>query len=138
MSHALQLAGPVVRAATGFHPHQARRKVDEELGNLRAFELLLDHCLAVIINTVNLKHLLGQVDADGSNLHDGRSFCVQRNGGLTPPLLHIECEEGASIPLTEPRNVAALERSRIGVHPRGSSSLTPAVLAKWGTNETGR
>jgi hypothetical protein len=49
-----------------------RRQVHEKLGYLITLELLLQDGLAVFIDCVNLKHVLGQVDANCCNLYGGR------------------------------------------------------------------
>ena len=71
--HRLQLAGPMMGTATGLQANQAGGQVDEEARHLFALECFVEYGLAVLINAVNLKHILGQVDANGCNLHGGRS-----------------------------------------------------------------
>jgi hypothetical protein len=91
VAHRLDLARPVVCAATGLHPDQARRKIREEHSNLVSAQLLLHEHLAALVDCVNLKHILGQVNADSRNLHGERSFSVQ----VVDQRLHC----GTSMPL---------------------------------------
>jgi hypothetical protein len=86
VTHALQLAGPVVGAAAGFHANQAGRQVHEEGGHLFALERLVEHGPAMLIHAVALKYVLGQVD--GRNLHGGRS-CWVGVQVLTPVRWHF-------------------------------------------------
>jgi hypothetical protein len=72
MSQLLKLSRPVVRAATGFHAHQARRQVGEKLGYLVAPELLPQDRLALLINPVYLENILCQIQPNCRNLHRGR------------------------------------------------------------------
>ena len=59
--------------ATGLHANQAGGQVDKEGRHLLALERLVEHGFAVLIHAVNLKHILGQIDANACNLHGGRS-----------------------------------------------------------------
>lgn len=78
MPESLQLAGTVMRATARFHPDQAGRQPGEERCYLVASQLLAQHRLAVFIhNTVGLKGILCQIEADSRNLHSGRSFPVE-------------------------------------------------------------
>ena len=71
-----QLASPVMRRATRFHANQARRQPGKKWQHLRPPKRLADHNLAGRINAVDLKNVLGQVEADRGNLHSGwLPFC---------------------------------------------------------------
>lgn len=72
VAHALQLSTPVVRATASLHANQARRQVEEERGHLIAPQLLLQDRLAVLVDAVDLEHVLRQVDANSRDLHGGR------------------------------------------------------------------
>src|SRR3990167_4990752 len=63
-----------MRAPASLHANQARLQVGEERGHLLSLQLLSQHGLSVLINSVDLEHVLGQVDTSGSNLHGGRPF----------------------------------------------------------------
>src|SRR5499426_1583038 len=73
MSKTLQSSGPVMRTTAGFHPDQARRQLREERRHLAAFELLLQHRPATLIDPMHLEHILCKVNANRRNLHRGRS-----------------------------------------------------------------
>ena len=71
-----QLARPVMRRATRLHADQARRQLGKKWQHLRPSKRLADHNLAGRINAVDLKNVLGQVEADRGNLHSGwLPFC---------------------------------------------------------------
>jgi hypothetical protein len=71
-----QLARPVMRGATRLDADQARRQFGKKWQHLRPPKRLANHSLAGRVNTVNLKNVLGQVEADRSNLHSGwLPFC---------------------------------------------------------------
>lgn len=57
--------------------YQAGGQIGEERRDLIALELLAQFHLAVSVHTVNLEHVLGQIEADGGELHGGRSFRVE-------------------------------------------------------------
>jgi hypothetical protein len=99
MAHRLDLARPVVCAATGLHPDQARRKIREEHSHLVSAQLLLYEHLGALVDCVDLKHVLGQVNANSRNLHGERSFSVQ----VVDQRLHfgtsVRLRVGAFIPL---------------------------------------
>src|SRR5215471_13457370 len=69
----LECSGPVMRTAAGFHTNQARRQLREERCHLVAFELLLQHSPATLIDAMHLEHILCKVNANRRNLHRGRS-----------------------------------------------------------------
>src|SRR5262245_37283054 len=99
MPERLQLTRPVMRATARLHPNQARREIREEARHLRALKLLPEQHLAPLVHTVDLKHVLCQVDAYRFNLHVGRPPSV--SGEYPSPLWHIDAVgAGASIPLT--------------------------------------
>src|SRR5215471_497016 len=98
MPERLQLTRPVMRATAGLHPNQARREICEETRHLRTLKLLSEQHLALLVHTVDLKHVLCHVDAYRSNLHVGRPPSV--SGEYPSPLWHIDAVgAGASIPL---------------------------------------
>ncbi len=72
-----ELARPVVRTGTGFHANQAGCQIGEEAKHLGSLELLAQHCPASVIDSVNLKYGLCQIDSYGRNLHDGRPLSVK-------------------------------------------------------------
>ena len=56
-------------------PIRDRRQLAEELDHLAAPQLSCNHDFAVRIDAVNLKDVLGEIDADRGNLHvDGPSW----------------------------------------------------------------
>jgi hypothetical protein len=63
------LAGPIVRAATRLHRHQARAPLRHERQQLPTPEPTLHDCPALPIHAVNLKQILGQVDSQRRNIH---------------------------------------------------------------------
>ena len=62
----------MVGAAASLYADQTRGQLREELGNLIAPELLLQHSLAVLVYAMHLEQVLCQIDTDCRNLHDGR------------------------------------------------------------------
>ena len=72
MTQLLDRPRPVVRPATGFHTHQARRQVGEEGGYLVAPELFPQHRLALLIDPMHLHNVFCQIQPDCRNLHHGR------------------------------------------------------------------
>jgi hypothetical protein len=72
-----QLAAPVVRTTAGLHRHHTRALPGKELDHLGAAQLFAQDGSALLISTMHLNHIFGQIQADGCNLHGGRSFFVQ-------------------------------------------------------------
>lgn len=66
-------------AGTGLEANQAGRQVREEGSNLVALQLLAQHGLAALVDSVNLEYVLGQIEADHRNLHGGRSEVAPEN-----------------------------------------------------------
>jgi hypothetical protein len=64
-----ELTRPVVRRGTSFHAHQARRQRLEKCHHLASPKLLPDNHLLRRINTVNLEHVLGDIQTDRGNVH---------------------------------------------------------------------
>ena len=80
-----------MRAAAGFHPDHARRELREERRHLIWTKLVLHKYLAMLVDSVDLEHVLCQVDANSRKLHSGRPFSVQ----VVDQRLHF----GTSMPL---------------------------------------
>jgi len=55
--------------STGFHADQASRNLVKEVDDLLATQLKGDNDLARTIHAVHLEHILGEINADGTNLH---------------------------------------------------------------------
>jgi hypothetical protein len=66
-----QLAGPVVARAARLHADQARRKLAEEGYDLCPSQRPSDNHFARAADRVNLKDVLGQVEANSRDLHSG-------------------------------------------------------------------
>src|SRR3954470_14867192 len=66
-----QLAGPVVGAAAGLHPDQARRQAGEERQQLASGQLLAQQRPALRVGAVHLEPGLCEVESDCRNLHHG-------------------------------------------------------------------
>ena len=66
-----QLTCPMMRRAARLDPDKARRQLGKERQHLRPSQSLADNDLTARINTVNLKNVLGHVEADRGNLHSG-------------------------------------------------------------------
>ena len=58
-----------MRRAAGFHADQAGRDLAEKLEYLFAAQLPGNDDLAVFVDAVDLEDVLGQINADGANLH---------------------------------------------------------------------
>ena len=65
--------------AAGLHANQARWKLPEERNYLSPPQSPPDDYLARAADRVNLKDVLGQVEADSRDLHRGRSKLVLRD-----------------------------------------------------------
>src|SRR6516165_6250692 len=60
---------PMMSGSAGFHADQASRKLAKEVDDPLAPQLTGDNDLARIIHAVHLEHVLGEINADGANLH---------------------------------------------------------------------
>ena len=60
---------PMMNGSAGFHADQARRNFAKEVDDLLAPQLTADDDLARTIYAVHLEHVLGEINADGANLH---------------------------------------------------------------------
>src|SRR5246127_2458355 len=91
--------------SAGFHTDQASRNLAQEIDDLLAPQLTGDDDLARIIHAVHLEHVLGEINADGANLHmddpSGDSL-------FNDPLWHIRCRERASSTTSKAAVVAGL------------------------------
>src|SRR3974377_1603236 len=91
-----QLAGPVMSGGTGFHADHAGRQRLKEAQNLAASQLPADGNDAARIDAVHLEPVLGEVKADGGNLHGGRLLSLWRS--QTTTLWHIDAGSGGRPP----------------------------------------
>src|SRR5215212_2744798 len=84
------LTPPVVGAATGLHGHRAGRERGQECEELAAAQLLAKDHRARAVSPMELKDVLGEIEADGAHLVHGRLL----EWALTPPLWHAEAVGG--------------------------------------------
>jgi hypothetical protein len=77
MAELRQFPGPVMGRAARLYADQASRQLGEERHDLRPAQRLANDDVPSCINGVNLEDALGQIDADGGDLHgDGSCICV--------------------------------------------------------------
>jgi hypothetical protein len=55
--------------SAGFHADQASRNLAKKVDDLLATQLTGDDDFAPAIHAVHLEHILGEINADGANLH---------------------------------------------------------------------
>src|SRR3954466_14607415 len=84
------LAAPVVGARTRLHGHRAGRQRCQECQKLAAAQLLAKDHRARAVSPMELKDVLGEIEADSANLVHGRLL----EWALTPPLWHAEAVGG--------------------------------------------
>ena len=65
---------PIVRCRAGLHAHKATRQRLEEPQYLAAPKLLPNDDLLGRVDSVNLEHILGDIQTDRCNLHGDGSF----------------------------------------------------------------
>jgi hypothetical protein len=80
-----------VGGGTRLHANQAGCQAPEETDELAAAELTTDQNLSCVINAVELKHMLGNIKADYSNLHRSGSL----SGAEASTLPEGHCREQA-------------------------------------------
>ena len=91
-------------AATGFHAHQAWRKICEKLLHRTTPKLTAQNNRARCINPVNLKYVLRQIQTNRANLAHGRSPLLEifidlilahrcRSGAVHPIIARSESDE---------------------------------------------
>src|SRR3990167_4933969 len=117
--HCPELARPVMSAAASLHAQQTRRQVDEECRHLAPAQLLLHEHLAMLVDSVDLEHVLRQVDANSRKLHGGRPFSVQ----VVDQRLHF----GTSMPLRVGAFIPLLTVDR----GHGSSGTCTTCTPNW-------
>lgn len=59
----------MVGTATGLHANKAGGQIDKKCRHLLASERFVEHGPAILIDAVDLKHILDQIDTTGCNLH---------------------------------------------------------------------
>src|SRR3954470_21233492 len=82
---------PVVRGTTGLNSHGAWRKLREELLHRAAPKLATQHNGSRSINSVNLEHVLRQIQTNCANLAHGRLPCLVES---TSPVWHTDAVGG--------------------------------------------
>jgi hypothetical protein len=65
------LARPIMRTAARLQSDQTRRKLLEKAQDLRSTQFPIEDRRALGVGAVNLKNVLGQIQADGGNLLHG-------------------------------------------------------------------
>src|SRR4051812_42096368 len=79
--------------SAGFHADQASRNLAKKVDDLLATQLTGDDDFAPAIHAVHLEHILGEINADGANLHVDAPLVIRCS---TITLWHIRCRERAS------------------------------------------
>jgi hypothetical protein len=59
----------MMSGSAGFHTDQASRNLAQEIDDLLASQLTGDDDLAHTIYAMHLEYVLGEINADGTNLH---------------------------------------------------------------------
>ena len=60
---------PMMSGSAGFHAYQASKNLAKEVDDLLAPQLTGDNNPASTIHAVHLECVLGEINADGANLH---------------------------------------------------------------------
>jgi hypothetical protein len=77
MPQAAQPPRPVVRGAARLEPDARRRQLGEDFLDLAAPDLPPQHRLLALVNSMNLKDMLGRIQTNSDNRHSDGSFgCV--------------------------------------------------------------
>src|SRR5437868_8221410 len=107
---------PVVRGTTSLNSHGAWRKLREELLHRATPKLATQHNGSPSINSVNLKHVLRQIQTNCANLAHGRLPCLEES---TSPVWHTDAVGGRP-----PHHVwtAPCRQGFFGVSANGSGS----------------
>src|SRR5829696_4020760 len=84
------LAPPVVGARAGLHGYRAGRQRCQERQKLAAAQLLAKDHRARAVSPMELKDVLGEIEADGAHRVHGRLL----EWSLTPPLWHADAVGG--------------------------------------------
>src|SRR3954454_9677982 len=84
------LAPPIMSAATGLQGHRAGRERCQERQKLAAAQLLAKHNSSCAVGPMELKDVLGEIEADGAHLIHG---CLLE-WSSTPSLWHTEATGG--------------------------------------------
>src|SRR3954451_7231726 len=84
------LTPPVVGARTRLHGHRTGRERGQERQKLAAAQLLAKDHRARAVSPMELKDVLGEIEADGAHLVHGRLL----EWALTPPLWHADAVGG--------------------------------------------
>jgi hypothetical protein len=69
MAKGRQLPRPEMGRGARLHTNQARRQAAEEADELTPAELPADQNLSVLIDTVNLKDVLGEIETNSGDMH---------------------------------------------------------------------
>lgn len=70
VAEATEFPCPVVRTGAGFHANQTGRQVGDYFEQLAASHLGLDkYRFAILVNAMQSEYILGEIDADGDNIH---------------------------------------------------------------------
>jgi hypothetical protein len=109
-----QLSRPEVGGGTCLHSNDARRQAPEEADELTSAELTADQNLSVLINTVDLEDVLGEIETNSRDLHrNGSLFGAEaitlpeghcrEQAPSTPPIMGLGCRRTSYTPsLTNP------------------------------------
>jgi hypothetical protein len=69
MAESRQLPRPEMGRGARLHANQAGRQASEEADELTPAQLPADQNLSVLIDTVDLEHMLGEIETNSGDLH---------------------------------------------------------------------
>lgn len=87
---------PPVTAPTRFHANQVRTDLSEECQHLAIPQLLAQDQLFLLVHSMDLKNILGQIDVNAHNLYPSSPFSC--DWWLTAAIWHILCRIGRGMP----------------------------------------
>ena len=131
-----QLARPMMRGAASFHADEAGGKLGKERQNLRPPQRLADDNVSFSVDGMDLKDALGQIEADGGDLHSG--WLLYRVVAATAPL------QGVRMPSTGAGAIHPIcfqEVAKLILNGRDEAQSCQSVLrrshARTGTKRSG-
>jgi hypothetical protein len=106
--------------AASLNADEAGWEISEERRELLPAQLLAQYRFAMLVDTVDLEDVLGQIHTYCRNLHSGRPFLFEWS--MTLPLWHIDAVIGWGRPSHCLRSIAS-KTCFPGTSPRGSPRL---------------
>jgi len=94
MAKRFELTRPIAGTTAGFYTNSTASQSSEERTKLFTVQSLFEGSMAMLIYSMHLKYILGEIDADSLNIHNEPSSQIARKCLINDDSIYTHFEEG--------------------------------------------